>query len=235
MEVDLRTIAGHVARLTWVALRSFLGTLLVLSLIGAVLAGLSAYFLRNDEWYYATVAAVLALVEAVGLGFVFGTKRAMAMAMAHGLGVLRLGRSLVRLVFERMLKIDEGAESGERGSRIVQSVERLPLGKADELLSRAVRGLTGDIERSRWFRRTIHAMLLELVRKYTLARFREEGAKHGGVDLLKVKDELEETIDEMLVQKIRSGLRLWNALAIIGLPLLVALQTYVLVWWLHSR
>ena len=31
---------------------------------------------------------------------------------------------------------------------------------------------------------------------------------HGGVNLLKVKEELEETVDDILVQKLRGGLRL---------------------------
>ena len=55
--------------------------------------------------------------------------------------------------------------------------------------------------------------------KYTLARFREEGAKHGGIDLLKVKEELEQTVDDKLVEKIRGGLRVWTILVAIGLPL----------------
>jgi hypothetical protein len=63
------------------------------------------------------------------------------------------------------------------------------------------------------------------VRRYTLARFRQEGARYGGIDLLKLKDELEQTVDDALVQKVRSGLWLWTALVILGLPLVVAAQT----------
>jgi len=33
---------------------------------------------------------------------------------------------------------------------------------------------------------------LEAVRRYTLAKFREEGANHGGIDLRKLKEELKE-------------------------------------------
>jgi hypothetical protein len=86
-----------------------------------------------------------------------------------------------------------------------------------------------------WLRRTIQAKLLEAVRKYTLARFREEGAKHGGVDLLKMKEELERTVDDALVQRLCGGLRLWTVLVIVGLPLVVAIQTWGLLLLLHAK
>lgn len=235
MKLDLRSIGGHLASLAWVAVRSFVGTLFVLTLLGAVLAGLSYYFLREYPWFYGWIGAVLALIESVVIGFVLGTKRAVAMVVAQGLGSLRLGRSLVRLVFERMLGVAEGEDFGERGGRIARGLERLPVAQADELLSTAVRGVTGEAAQAGWLRRTIQAKLLEAVRKYTLARFREEGAKHGGVDLLKMKEELEQTVDDALVRKLCGGLRLWTVLVLIGLPLVVAIQTWILILLLHAK
>jgi hypothetical protein len=228
VKVDYRNIAGHLASLAWVAVRAFVGTIIVLTLAGVVLAGLSSYFLREHEWWYGVGAAVLAIVEAETIGVLFGAKRAMVMTIARGLGILRLGAMIVGVVFERMLGIAAQEEVGERGGRIVQNLERLPFAQAEALLSGAVRDLTGDAAQAGWLRRKIQAWLLELVRKYTLARFRAEGAKHGGIDLLKVKDELEQTVDDALVQKVRGGLRLWTLLIVIGLPVAVALQTWVL-------
>jgi hypothetical protein len=58
------------------------------------------------------------------------------------------------------------------------------LAQADELLSGAVRDVMGDAAQAGWLRRRIQGRLLEVVREYTLARFREEGVKHGGINLL---------------------------------------------------
>ena len=234
MKVDVRSIGSHLASLAWVALRSFVGTLCVLTLAGAVLAGLSYYFLREYPWYYGLIAAALALIESVTIGFLLGTKRATVMVAAHGLGSLRLGRSLVRLVFERMLGVAEGEELGERGGRIAQGLERLPVAQAEQRLSEAARRLTGEAAQGGWLRARIQAWLLEAVRKFTLARFRDEEAKHGGVDLLKVKEELERTVDDALVRKVRGVARLWTALVIIGLPLVVAIQTWIILLLLQA-
>jgi hypothetical protein len=235
VKVDIRWIGSHLASLAWVALRSFMGTLLVFMFAGLVLAGLSYYFLRDHHWIYGAIGVALALIESVGTGIIFGAKRAGAMAMAHALGSLRLGRSLVRLVFERMLGVAEADEFGERGGRIARSLERLPLAQAAQLLDSAVLSLAGEAEQAGWLRRTIRARLVEIVRKYTLARFRAEGAKHGGIDLLKLKEELEQTVDDALVQKVRGALRLWTALVIVGLPFVVAAQTWLLLLLLRSK
>lgn len=233
--VDVRSIGSQLASLAWVALRTFLSTLLVLTLTGVVLAALSYYFLRDQHWIYGAIAVVVALIESVATGVVLGFKRAVALAVAHGLGSLRLGRSLVRLVFERMLGVAGEKEIGERGGRIVQGLERIPLAQAEQLLTSAVRNVTGDATTGGWLRRKIQGRLLEMVRKYTLARFREEGARHGGIDLLTLKVELEQTVDDRLVQKVRGGLRLWTALVVLGLPLVVAVQTWIIILLLHSK
>jgi hypothetical protein len=210
-----------------VAGRSFVGTLVALTAAGAALALVSFYFLR-DRPGYAAIVAVLALAEGVATGVVLGVKRAIVLALAHGLAELRLGRSLVRLVFERMPGVAPGEEAGERGGRIARGLERLPLARAERLLTEAVEDLAGAADdEAGWLRRKVRARLLALVQKYTLARFRDEGARHGGIDLRKVREDLEERIDGALVTKVRGGLRLWVVLAIIGLPVVVAAQTYV--------
>jgi hypothetical protein len=235
VQLELRSLGSHLASLAWVAARSFMATLIVFTLAGGVLAGLSYYFLREHHWLYGVIAAAVAMVESVITGFVLGAKRGVVMAVAHGLSTLRLGRSVVRMVLHRMLGIAEGERFGERGGRIAQGVERLPLAQAEELLSRAVRDVTGGAEKGGWLRRKVRALLLEAVRKYTLVRFREEGARHGGIDLLKVKEEMEQTVDNQLVQKVQGGLRLWTALAIVGLPSVVAAQTWFIIMLLHSK
>jgi hypothetical protein len=225
----LRSAGGHLAGLAWVAARSFASTVLVLTLAGVLLGGLSYFFLREHHWSYGSLAFGAALVESVAIGVVLGGKRALAMALAHALGALRLGRALVRLIVERMLTLGEGGEVGERGGRMTRGIERFPLAKVEDLLSRAVRAVTGEIGQGGWARRKVQKRLLETVGKYTLARFRLEGNQQGGIDLVKLKDELEETIDDALRQKVRAGLRVPMVLAMIGLPLLVAVQTWLIL------
>jgi hypothetical protein len=58
----------------------------------------------------AAFAAALTLV-----GIAFAWKRAIVMTAAHAFGILRLGRFVLRLVFERMLGIAEGVGISNHG------------------------------------------------------------------------------------------------------------------------
>jgi hypothetical protein len=234
MKVDFRAVGRHVAGMAWVAVKSFAGTLGLLTLAGCVLAGVSYFFLRGNQTY-AVVGAIVAVVEGIVTGVLFGAKRGMVMGLAHGLGQLRLGKSLIQLVFDRILKVTELEAMGERGGRIARTAERVPLAQADQMLSKAVHGVTGETGQGGWLRRKIQGKLLGMVEKYTLARFREEGAAHGGIDLLKVRGELEDTIDDKMVEKVRGGLKVWTIVVIVFFPLLVAIQTYVAIMLLHAK
>jgi hypothetical protein len=218
-----------------VALRSFLGTVLVVSLAGAVLAAVSGYFLREHP-FAAWIAAGVALIESFATGVLLGGKRAVVMALVHGLRSLRLGRSAVRLIFDRLLGADPAAQGGEPGA-LVRVAERIPLAQAERRLTDAVHGLldTPPAEggQASWWRRRLHSRLLDLVRKYTLARFRQEGAESGGIDLVKVRVEVEETIDDRLVGRFRSGLNLWTLLVVLGLPVAVFAQTWIVLALWH--
>jgi hypothetical protein len=223
---NLDNILKETAALTVVALRSFLGTLLIVFLAGVVLAAVSAYLLR-DHPLYASIAAVIALAEALASGIVLGGKRALVMALVHGVRSFHLGRSAVRLVFERLLGVSAADPFGERGG-MARLAERLPLAQVERSLTSVAERLGAEEQGGR-LRRTIHARLIGMVRKYTLARFREENARHGGVDLARVQAELEEKIDDRLVSRLRSGLNLWTAAVVCGLPLVVAVQTYLVI------
>jgi hypothetical protein len=232
MAMDVRAVGRGLARLGWVAVRSFALTLAILTVLGFGLAGLAYYVLR-DAPLYGAIAALVAVVEAVTAGVVLGGKGAMVMALAEGLRVLGLGRLTVRLVFERMLGLDHG-QHGERGGALTRSLERLPIRQAEHALREAVNGLVAAPGEGGWLRRKLRQQLLRLVEKYTLARFREEDARHGGIDLVRVQAELEGRVDQLLVAKVRGGLALWTAAVAIGLPLAVAVQTYLFIALLHS-
>ncbi len=233
MNVDLRSLAGHIAGLAWVAVRSFAGTLALLIVVGAALAAISYGLLREAPWQYRSGAAGLALAESAVAGVMLGMSRATANVLAYALGKLRLGSNLVALIFDRLVA---AAGADPRGGQVVSAVARLPLAQTDVLLSSTVRELTGEVEANGWLRNKIQARLLEAVGKYTLARFREEGAQHGGVNLLAVRSELERAIDDSLVKNVQQSKRWPAVLAAIGLPLLVALQTWgIQVLWASQR
>jgi hypothetical protein len=227
--IDSRTLAGHVAALAWVAFRSFVGTVFVLFLAGIVLAGLSYHYL-SDRPLYAGIAAVLAVVESVAAGFMLGGKRAIVRALRHGLNTWRLGKAAVQMVFGRLL----GVSAGQPGGAVVQTIERLPLAEAEKRLGEAIEDLAEEAGGATgWLRRGLHRRLLGAVQKVTLARFRDEGA--GGVDLRKAQAELADKMDSLLLGKLRTGLRLWTIVVVLGLPLLVAAQTYLARVILHSN
>ena len=223
------SIRNHLPGLALRAVRCFLGTFLFTIVAGIVLASISYYFIREHSFGYALLAAALALIESVIAGVVLGGKRAIGKTAAHGLGSLGLGRTLVQRIFEKMLG-DLEATDGQRGG-MIRHLEKIPLAQAEDFLSRAIRMVTGDGQTG-WLRGLIQSRLLAVVQKYTLARFREEGAKNGAVDFIKVKEGLEQSVDAVLVRKVERGLRFWTVLLSLGLPILVALQTWGILQFL---
>ena len=93
---------------------------------------------------------------------------------------------------------------------------------ADLVVSDAVQAVIRAPEKS-WFRRHLQGILIRLVQRVTLAAFRKEG-EAGGVDLVKVRADLEERVDGMLVDKLRRGLNRWTIGILLGLPLVVAVE-----------
>jgi hypothetical protein len=225
----LQALAANVRTLAWIGLRSFVGTFVLVSLFGVVLAACSFFYLNQFHWIHGLLGAFLCLVEAVATGFFFGLKRAIALTLAHALGTLRLGAALVRFLFERLLGMADGQELGERGGAMAKRIERLPLAQAEARLNSVVHQFTGDAEQAGWLARKIQTRLLDAVRKFTLARFRAQEAKHGGIDLLQIRQELEPTIDDKLVEKVSGGLKLWTLIVFLGLPAAAAAQTYLAI------
>jgi hypothetical protein len=205
--------------------------MLVLSAIGLVLAGVS-YWLLREHPFSGLLAGLVAFVEALVAGLVLGGKRGVVMALAEGLRTLRLGRSLVRLLFERMLGVQEGKPVGERGGRLAQTLETMPLATAEKRLGVAVtEGMRASEQEGSgsWVRRKILARLLRWIEKYTLGRFREENARHGGIDLLKLQADLEKRIDDLLIHTVRRNLTRITITVVVLLPVVVIIQVYC-VW-----
>lgn len=231
MKSDPVEIGRQLAGLAWVGVRAFASTLLIFTFAGFVLAGLSYYFLHEFSVLIAGIAIAVSFAEATFAGVVLGMKRARILTMAHGIHKLGLGRSFVHLVFARLLGVAEGKED----DAIAVAAKEIPLVQAEELLSKVIREAKQEAVQSGWLRRTVQEKMLEVVRACTLARFREEGSEVTGVDLLKVKTDVERAIDNLLIDQLQRELRFWTAAVMLGLPLTVAVQTILALLILHSR
>jgi uncharacterized membrane protein (UPF0136 family) len=231
--VELREIVGGVAGLLLAAVRSFLLTLLLMLLLGAALAATSYWMLSGRHWVYGLIAALVALAECVIVGVILAAKHAVAGTLVHGLRKSHIGSATVRLIFDRLLGVSAEETHGERGGWATKTAERLPLAQVEKRLGDAIRhlihapategGLTGYV------RRRVQVRLLGLVHTLTLASFREEDARHGGVDLAKVQGDLGERIDGLLVGKLRGGVKLWTFLIVAGLIVQVLVLDYVVL------
>ena len=137
---EFRSIGSHLVGLVAVALRSFFGTLVIVFLAGVLLAG-GSYFFLLDQPLYGLIAAIVALIESLLTGIIIGGKRAVVMALAHGIRSSGLGSRVVRAIFDKLLGVPTDQERGERGGWVGQRLETLPLAEADRGLGQAVRHL----------------------------------------------------------------------------------------------
>jgi hypothetical protein len=229
----VRGIAGDVAGLLLIAVRSFLLTLLFMLLLGVVLAASSYWILSGPHWVYGAVAALVALIECIAVGIVLAAKRATAVTLVHSLCKYKIGSAAVRLIFGRLLGVTADEAHGERGGWLTRTAERLPLSQAEKRLDEAIHSIVNAPSEgggpTGWLRRRVQTRLLGAVHKYTLAHFRAEDARHGGVDLVQVQSDLGERIDGMLIGKLRGGINVWTFAVLIGLPVQIIALDYVVL------
>lgn len=229
---NLQSLASTARQLVGVAWRSFLKMILITLAMGVVLGAGSYVYLREQGWV-GPVIGLITVAEALAAGIVLGTKHGFVMALIQGVRDFGIAGAVVRVVFDRLLQVDVQQEFGERGGLIAQGLERLPLSQAEQLLSRAIKNLVNAPSSGRgvvgWFQRLLESRLLRAVEKYTLERFRDEEAKHGGIDLVKVRTHLETDVDELLVAKLRIGVRLWTVAVLVGMPVVVLGQAWAVL------
>jgi hypothetical protein len=216
-----------------VAVRSFCGTMLLMLCVGVVLAAGAYYLLARHQPWYGVIGGLVAMLEATLVGLVWAGKRAVVVALVHGLKECRIGQAAVRLIFERLLGVEAQRHLGERGIMVTKALERVPLAQAEKALRVAVAGVldspAGSVGVGDRVKRWLQGRLLRYVAAFTLARFRESGAGQGGIDLGKVQADLESRVDEALVAKLTGGLRLWAVLILLGLPAQVFATVYIVL------
>ncbi|WP_437552739.1 hypothetical protein WME97_15745 [Sorangium sp. So ce367] len=224
--MDLRPFVQGVAGALGPALRSFFLTAAAMSFLALVLAGSSYAIAADGSALRGGLAAVAALALSAVIGFTLSWKRALGTGILQIVRAKRLGGTLVTAVFERLLGVSEQAEAGARGGRMAQAVERVPLNEAVKRLRLAVihrvqASPTGGGVRG-FLRRRIEAQLLGTIETLTLARFRNEANQGGGIDLLKVRDELAQGVDGLVTDQIE-GTLLKMTLLLVGAAVLASL------------
>jgi hypothetical protein len=206
---DLAPLVEALMPLLGPAFSAFLRTTFGMTFMGLGVAVLSFYLAAQGSTLRGVIALLLALATCVGLGLLLAGKRAVMRALLQGVKKLGLGKRTLGLLFERLLGVAEGSAKGERGGAVARTVERLPLAEAETQLREVARGLVRADERTPGLRarlaRALQARLLEKIEQATLAGFREENEKTGGVNLLKVRDELAGKVDGMLAERLEGA------------------------------
>ncbi|KYF80636.1 hypothetical protein BE20_54455 [Sorangium cellulosum] len=217
--MDLRPFMQGVAAALGPATRAFFLTAATMSLLAVVLAGSSYAIAADGSALRGALAAIVALALSAVVGFTLSWKRALGAGILQVVRSKRLGGMLVTAVFERLLGVSDQAEAGARGGRVAQAVEGVPINEAVKRLRLAVihrvqaaprgGGLRGLL------RRKIEAQLLKTIEALTLARFRNEAHQKGGIDLVKVRDELAQGVDDLVTDEIE-GTLLVTTLLLVG-------------------
>jgi hypothetical protein len=207
---NVRQILDGITEALGPAIGSLFKTAAAMALLGVVLA-VSTYFIgSNGSILRGSLAAVTSLAACGALGVPLSWKRATGRGALVTVKKRRVGSYLVAAIFDRLLELQGEGEAGARGGRVAQAIERVPLNQAASKLRLAVihqlkatpsgGGVRG------WLRRTIEARLLGYIEQITLARFRDEASAGGGIDLMKVRDEVGATADDLIVEKIEDAL-----------------------------
>lgn len=202
------------------ALRAFVSTAVVMATGGVLGAAAAWEFAGPEPAWKGPVAGAAALLLFVGLGAFLATHRAVGAALGHALGELRVGSRLVAALFRQLLEVTEDDPHGARGTAVARAAERVPLAQAEQRVRGTVArllsapsdggGLGGRL------RRRLEATLMARIETLTLARFRDEDARAGGVDLVKVRDELSAHVDELIADHVRSALTRMTVLVALG-------------------
>jgi hypothetical protein len=195
-----------------------------LMLLLAVLLAVGAYLIASDGSILRGLLAVLiAFAACAAFGIPLSWKRAIFAGVLATARRQRVGSYLVTSVFDRLLGVSSEGEAGARGGRVVQSIERVPLNQAASKLRMAVihqvRAAPQGGGLSGFLKRKIEAVLLSYIETFTLARFRDDAAAHGGIDLIKVRDELATTADNLIAERIEEAMLKLTILLMAGAAL----------------
>ncbi|MCK6544448.1 hypothetical protein L6R52_01130 [Myxococcota bacterium] len=185
---------------------------------GVVTAAIAAGIASPVAAWHGAIAALATVALFGGLGAYLALQRAVGGAILAALEELGLGKKLLDKLFGQLLQVRDTEQHAERGISVARVAERLPLKTAESLLTTAVDRFVAAEEGARgpgaWLRRRISTGLMKKIEALTLGRFRDADAREGGVDLVKVRDELAEKVDEAAADQVRGMLLRVTLLAV---------------------
>lgn len=212
------TVLQIVGKAVGAGLKSFAKTTLALAALTVVLLGASLGIARAAGGWAMLAAAALALVGGGVVWWIVASKRAVVAALGAGVQQSELGRHSMELIFDRLLQVDAAEEVGERGRRPAEVAERLPLRQAEERLTAVVDRVLAEPSAQTglraWLARKIRVASLRQVQRVTLEELRDEDTRHGGVDLVQVRDKLAGKIDKKLLKILRKAAQKVTILAL---------------------
>ena len=212
--VEVSALAKQATAALMPLLRSGLASLVkglalgqLLTFIGMVVAGYVGS--RHGEFAARIVASLFVGVIGTIATLVLSSHRAVFAVVQGALEKLAMGSALFQVVFRYLLGVSEETAPGQRMGVVGNALEtRIPLEQAQQRLNNAIFRLKRehhDVSGLRgWLLTKVRTSLLGLVASVTLARFRRDDQTQGAVDLIRVRDELGEGLDALLVDQVRA-------------------------------
>ena len=192
-------------------LMAFLRTTVGMICLGGGLAVVAFAMAARVSPLHGLLAACIAVAACTVIGVILATKRAVGASLMLAVGELRLGKTTTQWLFAQMLGVDDGAAIGARGVVVATTLERLPLAQLEQRLAEVVdRAVAPDRAATgvrAWLQRKLVARLLGAIAQVTVSRFRSAAADAGGIDLIRVRDELAERMDGLVRDRIAGGTR----------------------------
>jgi len=200
---DLSPLVEGAGSLLGPAVKAMLKTTLGTIVLTALLAVLCVIVAARGSYLRGVIGALIAIALGLLVGVILIVKRTILSALASGVRKLSLGRRTLGALIQRMAGVKDDEAWKDRGGENVRKIERLPLAEAEARFRGAILSLTKETAEQRGFRgwvaRKVQDRLLGYVETLTLARFRDESAREGGVDILRARDELSAQMDDMIV------------------------------------
>ncbi len=200
------SIKEVVTDLAGTALRAFVGAFLRMLALCLLVLVVAVVIAAPGGVRAAILLGLFVLALGAFLSWSAAIRGAVSAALIAGWQKMQLGSRTMRLLFERILAMDEHAEAGDRDRGVAAPIERLPLVEAESRLRRAVNTVLGETAQHKGIRgalaRRIEASALRRVEALTLRAFHDE-EDGAGVDLVKVRDALAEGIDAEVEERLR--------------------------------
>lgn len=222
MALDMKALGKQIGQYSVVAIWQWISGVLICLGLSVLLIVAYWFTLRTLPIHMFWTGISLLSVEAMVLGMVWASQRAMSAVILRLLQQFEPGNKLINLLFERL-----AGEESERREVINQQLARLPLAEAEQRLSAVVRKLGQQAKQSSWLQRKVEGRLLNQLQVWTLARFRQE---NGAIDLARVQSELAQSADAVLLERVNDSRQLWFWIVMAGFPILALVQGYGLTW-----